>query len=109
MEDLIALAKELGKKIAAHSRTAAFTAAAKEVAADREAQQILRDYQDHADKLGQLQESGKPIEPQDKHRMAELEGKIATHAKLKVLMRAQADYLELMQQVQMAIDHESHA
>ena len=104
MDEIIALAVELGRKINAHERCVAFTSAARDVASDRDAQQILRDYQEHADRLAQLQERQQPIEPKDKQRMAELEGRIAGHSKLKTLMRTQADYLELMNRVQSAID-----
>lgn len=41
MDDIIADARALGKKIAAHPRTAKFLTAAKAVAGDKEAQDVL--------------------------------------------------------------------
>src|ERR1043166_4651180 len=49
MSDLDAIlqeARQLGKKIAAHPRAKEFKAAAKAVAEDREAQDVLRSYQE---------------------------------------------------------------
>lgn len=104
MQDIIAAATELGKKIAASERTQAFLAAAKAVAGDKDAQAILRDFQNQSEKLRELAESGKPIEPNDKRKLADLESSVASNDKLKAMMRTQADYFELMTRVQQAID-----
>lgn len=109
MQDIIAAATELGKKIAASERTRAFLAAAKAVAADKDAQTILRDFQNQSDKLRELAEAGKPIEPNDKRRLSELESSVASNDKLKAMMRTQADYFELMTRVQQAIDAATQA
>ena len=104
MQDIIAAATELGKKIAASERTQAFLTAAKAVAADKDAQSVLREFQTQSDKLRELAESGKAIEPNDKRKLAEMESAVASNDKLKAMMRAQTDYFELMTRVQQAID-----
>lgn len=104
MQEIIADAAALGKKIAEHPRSKAFFDAARAVAADADAQKMLRAYQDAADKLQQHEASGKPIEADDKRRLATLQSDMIGNEKLKMMMKAQADYLELMTRVQQAID-----
>ncbi len=109
MDDIIAHARELGKKIAAHPRCADFMVAARAVAADKEAQEILKAYQDQAGKMQELGSSGKPIEVDDKHKLAECQAKVASHEKLKEMMKHQANYVEMMNRVSQAIDEASQA
>src|SRR5262249_57619628 len=104
MEELIAAAKELGKKIGAHPRTEAFIGSAKAVADDRDAQKILNDFQEQMEKIRSREAMGQPVEPADKRRAMELEMQVAGNDKLKTMMRTQADYIQLMQTVQAAID-----
>ncbi len=51
MQDIIADAKALGNKIAAHPRTVNFTTAARAVSESDEAQGILKQYQQQVTKL----------------------------------------------------------
>lgn len=108
MEDIIADARALGKKIAANERTRAFMTAARAVAEDRDAQGILKAYQDQVQVMQQAEASGKPIEPADKRKLADNEAAIAGNAKLKEMMKAQADYMEMMHRINNAIDEASH-
>lgn len=107
MEDIIADAAALGKKIAAHPRMQAFLAAAKAVGENKDSQTILQTYQEHVDKLRNLEMTGKPIEPADKHKLADCEKQIANNDLLKKMMKAQADYLEMMHRINEAIDSAS--
>lgn len=109
MDDIIAHARDLGKKIAAHPRCAAFLDAARKVAADEQAQRILRDYQDQLARVRALEETGKPVEPQDKRKLADCEAKVAQSEPLKAMIRHQADYLELMAKINQAIDEASQS
>ncbi len=104
MDDIIASARELGKKIAAHPRCVDFMAAARAVAEDREAQSILRAYQDQTARLQQLEAAGRPIEPADKHKLEECRVALAGNDKLKTLLRHQANYLEMMSRINQAMD-----
>ena len=107
MDDLIAAARELGKKIATHQRTRDFTAAAKAVAEDKEAQGILKAYQEQVEHLRNLEKSQKPIEVADKRKLADAEARVAGNEKLKNMMKQQADYLEMMHRINRAIDEAS--
>lgn len=109
MEDIIAHARELGKKIAAHPRCSEFMAAARAVAEDAEAQQVLKTYQEQLRKMQELTAAGKPIEVEDKHKLADCEARIAGNEKLKMMMKHQADYLEMMNRVNNAMDETMHA
>jgi cell fate (sporulation/competence/biofilm development) regulator YlbF (YheA/YmcA/DUF963 family) len=109
MDDIIAHATELGKKIAAHPRTAAFLKAARAVAEDREAQGLLRAFQDQAEHMHELEASGKPIEVADKRKLADSEAAVAANARLKDMMKYQADYMELMNRVNNALEDAIHA
>jgi cell fate (sporulation/competence/biofilm development) regulator YlbF (YheA/YmcA/DUF963 family) len=107
MDDIIAAARELGRKIAAHPRCVEFMTAAKAVAEDRQAQTVLREYQDQVRKIQGLERTGKPIEVTDKHKLAECEAKVASNEKLKAMMKHQANYVEMMNRINTAIDEAS--
>jgi len=109
MEDIIADARALGKKIAAHPRMTRFMRAAGAVAEDSEAQSILKTYQEQAHRIGELEQAGKPIEPEDKRKLADCEAKLAGNDKVKDMMKAQADYLEMMHRINGAIDEAAQA
>lgn len=104
MDDIIAEARALGKKIAGHPRMKNFVTAARAVAQNREAQDVLKRYQDQAQKVQMLEMNGKPIEPDDKRLLADLQGKVASNELLKNMLRYQADYLEMMKRINDAID-----
>lgn len=104
MDDIIAKARELGKLIGANERTKAFMAAAKAVSDDKAAQDVMREYQKQAESMQRLQMEGKPIEPDMKRRLADSQLAVASNASLKELSRLQADYLELMNKVNDAIE-----
>jgi cell fate (sporulation/competence/biofilm development) regulator YlbF (YheA/YmcA/DUF963 family) len=82
----------------------AYIAAQQAVKQDASANQLLHDYQAKMERIRRLEEEGKPIEVADKHQLRDLESGLAGHEMLKALMRAQADYLELMTQINREID-----
>jgi cell fate (sporulation/competence/biofilm development) regulator YlbF (YheA/YmcA/DUF963 family) len=101
--ELLQKARELGEAIARHERVRAYTAAQEAVRKDQQAQALLREYARQMEHLHELEASRKPIEVADKHKAADLEAQIAGNALLKELMRVQADYVELMNQINQAI------
>lgn len=109
MNEIITAATELGKRVAAHARSRAFVEAARGVAADATAQGLLKTYQTHLARVRQLEENGQPIGPDDKRALATAQEQVAGNPLLKAMMRAQADYLELVMQVHQAIDTAAHA
>ena len=106
MQELIDMASELGKKIAANQRTKTLKKAQQAAQDDSDAGKLLEEYQAQAQKLQTLQEQQKPIEPDDKRKLADLETKISANPALSELSRRQADFIELMRKVKQAIDAE---
>ena len=103
-QHLLEKARSLGEAIANHERVRAYLAARRAVQTDAEAGTLLRDYQAQAERMRTLSAEQKPIEVADKRALAELEGKMASSAALKQLMRAQADYIELMNHINEAME-----
>lgn len=101
---LLEQARKLGEALASHARVKAYMEARQAASQDSAAQQLLKDYQQAAKRIQQLQMQNKPIEVADKHKLGDLEAKMAGNSALKALMRAQADYLELMNQIDRATD-----
>lgn len=107
MEDILELAAKLGKRIAEDARARRMAEARAAFEKSSEARQLLDDYENHQQKLGELQAANRPIEPEDKRKLADLHQKVISHAVLKDLLKAQADYLELMTLVSARIEQES--
>lgn len=107
LDTILAQARELGKKIAAHARTKDFLQAAKAVAEDREAQDVLKAYQDAINQIRTLESSGKPIEPDTKRKAADAERQAAGNGKLREMMKHQANYMEMMHRINTAMEEAS--
>jgi cell fate (sporulation/competence/biofilm development) regulator YlbF (YheA/YmcA/DUF963 family) len=103
IQGLLDRARELGESIAAHERVQAYFAAQRAVGQDPAAQQILREYGQHVQHIRELERAQRPIEVADKQKLAELESRIAGNEQLKGLARVQADYVELMDQINSAM------
>ena len=102
-DKIIAEARKLGKLIVQTESSKAFLANRELLEADKQAQEIVEDYQRQAQKIGELERGGKPIEPEDKHKLTELQQKVASNETLKSWMKAQADFSEMMSKVNKAI------
>ncbi len=103
-EDVLQQARALGEALAKHPRVVGFLDARARFEQDQDAQRLLVDYQRQAQRIQQLQRDGKPIEVADKHKLSELEGRMSSNDVLKEMMRRQADYVELMNRVQQALE-----
>jgi len=106
MQELIEMAQQLGKKLAVHERTDALKAAQKAINDDPQAGKLVQDYQTLVEKIQKLEQEVKPIEPDDKRLLAELETQISTNALFSELTRRQTDFVEMMQKVKQSIDNE---
>ena len=106
MERLIEMASSLGQRIAAHERTTLLKEAQKAVNEDTEAGGLIKQYQQQAEKIGQLEQEQKPVEVDDKHKLSEIEQKISTNEKLKELTHRQVDFVEMMHKVKQTLDNE---
>lgn len=104
ISDLVNQARALGESIARHARVQAYIAARKAVAADASARALLSDYQRATRTLHDLQAQSKPIEPELKRGILDYEQKLASHSALQELMRRQADFIELMNRINRAME-----
>ncbi len=102
-DKIVAEAGKLGKLIADTAASKAFLQTRQTVEADKQANKLVEDYQQQMQKIAQLENSAKPIEPEDKHKLTELQQKVASNETLKCWMKAQADFSELMAKVNKAI------
>ena len=109
MEKILELASQLGKTIAQDQRTQKLNLAQKALDQDQDAQKLLKDYQDHAEIIRQLENGQKPIEVEDKHKLADLEQKISTNALIREMTRRQVDFVDIMRKVKETIDNEIQA
>jgi cell fate (sporulation/competence/biofilm development) regulator YlbF (YheA/YmcA/DUF963 family) len=104
IQELVDRARALGEAIANHPDVRAFAAARTRVEKDAEAQQLLKAYEEQARHIRRLEAEQKPIEVADKRKLAECEQRMASNDALKELMRRQADYVALMNQVNRAME-----
>ena len=103
LDKIVAEAGKLGELIAETAVSRSFLKSRQEVQEDKQAQEIVEDYQRQVQKIGELERGGKPIEPEDKHKLTEVQQKVASNETLKNWMKAQADFSELMGKVNKAI------
>lgn len=104
MDQLLEKATALGREVAADERVQALVAARKSIENDSEAQQLVQDHSDTVARIGKLKQEQKPIEPADKRKLAECEAALAAHPLFKELLKAQTNYLELINRVHQAIE-----
>ncbi|MFO0838717.1 MAG: YlbF family regulator [Phycisphaerae bacterium] len=103
-QELLQQAKTLGEAISRHPRATALRAAHESLNRDSAARKILDDYARHAEHLRELEAGNRPIEVDDKRRLAELERGMIGNDAIKALMRVQADYIEMMTQINQAME-----
>ena len=106
MDAILALATKLGSAIAADERCNALKQAAGAFKADADAQKLEQEYTAAANELRLKEHQGEPIEPEDKRREADLRTQMATNETIREFVRAQADFRQLMQAVNSAIEKE---
>ncbi|MDP6096263.1 MAG: YlbF family regulator [Gammaproteobacteria bacterium] len=103
LDNIVTEAGKLGKLIAASAASKVFMQMQKMVEADSQAVQLVEDYQRQVQKIAELESHAKPIEPEDKHQLTELQQNMASNETLKSWMKAQADFSEMMSKVNKAI------
>jgi cell fate (sporulation/competence/biofilm development) regulator YlbF (YheA/YmcA/DUF963 family) len=103
MDEIIGMAAKLGQKIRVHPRYEALRRAEERVVNDADARKLQEDLQKQLEHIHQLETEGKPIEVVDKHELARLQEAARSHPGLQELLKAQADYFEMMNHVNNAI------
>ncbi len=99
MKELLELAGKLGEGIASSRKYVDLKAAEKIMDGDDEAKALFDSYVEQSNKIGGLELDGKPIEPEDKRNLRELMEKVHSNEKIQGLVKAQADFAELMNKV----------
>jgi len=104
MDQILELATKLGKQIALDPRAQAMAAARKNLSESTADRQLLADYDEQQTRLATLEGEGKPIEPEDKRKIAELHNRVISSDVIKELMKVQTAYVELMNTVSRTIE-----
>lgn len=99
MSEITDLASKLAKAIAGSPQAAAMRAARTELDKHPEIDAALKDYQQQAEKIGQLESQQKPVEIDDKRRLQELRDKLVGFDAFKKFTAAQMEYVSLMHSV----------
>ncbi|MCZ6786054.1 MAG: YlbF family regulator [Planctomycetota bacterium] len=103
MADVMEFANQLGAALAEDARYVAMRAATEALKEDAGAKKLEEEYAEAVQLIHQKTAQGAAIEPEDKKRELDLRNKIAANEKITALLRAQADFQELMNQVNEAI------
>jgi cell fate (sporulation/competence/biofilm development) regulator YlbF (YheA/YmcA/DUF963 family) len=103
MEDLLKTAAALGSQIARHDAFRRLRAAEAAVRSGADTRTLLDDFERQRQKIEELESGRRPVEPEDKHEMQRLSDAVHGNAPLQELMRAQADYMDLMNRVNRTI------
>ena len=107
MEDILDLARQLGKKVAASERFQALKAARARLVEDEDARQLQEEYDKAALLLHDKIAKGQPLEPDEKRNELKLREKVAANETLATLIRAQADLHQLMHSVNAEIEEQT--
>lgn len=103
MNEIIAKAEELGGLIAESERLTALNAARGAADGDAELQADLKALDELGRKIAGLEKEVKPVEPEDKRQLRDLQARITGNPSLQKLARVEADFAELMNRVNKAI------
>ena len=99
MEEILTLADKLGRAIATHERFQALRTAEKNVSENEGANRAQTELEKHMNHISDLEQSGKPVEVADKRKLEQLQNEFRSQPALQQLVKAQADYLEMMNKV----------
>ena len=103
MEDILELATKLGEAIAADPRYTAVVQLEGQIAGDDAIKKLLEDFNAQQAKMAGLEKDMKPIEPDDKRRLQELQEQVIAKDLIKKLSVARYEFANLMKQVDEAI------
>jgi len=106
MSAITELASRLGKTIASSPEAIAMKAARDTLNSATEIAQVLKDLQVQTARIQQLEAENKPIEVDDKHKLQDLQEELAASDVFKKYSAAQVNYIDLMRQVNQAIQTE---
>lgn len=108
-DEILDKARELGDLIAEHPSAKKLESVLQRLQGDTEAQRAMTDYERHLRTLSEKQESGRPIEVDDKRKLEKLQMAVIKNPILRDMQVAQMDYLDLMRRVDEAIQGQAPA
>lgn len=103
MQDILDAATSLGRLISGHESYRRLRAAEAKVAAQPETHKLIEDFETQRRKIAELEANAKPVEVEDKHELQRLADAVHANSDLQELLRAQADYLAVMNRINRAI------
>lgn len=103
MDDIIEKADGLGQAIAQSQAYKALISQRKNIETDQELQDRMQRLHTASEEIARKEQEGKPVEPEEKHELRDIQDGIAQDPKMQQLARAEADFAELMNKVNEAI------
>jgi cell fate (sporulation/competence/biofilm development) regulator YlbF (YheA/YmcA/DUF963 family) len=89
-------ARALGEMIHETAAAKAFAAATESLNKDVTTQRLINDFNRHMQKLSEKQQSGQPIEVDDKRKLEQLQSAVMVHPVIARLQQSQMDYLDVL-------------
>ncbi|MCK4871608.1 MAG: YlbF family regulator [Phycisphaerales bacterium] len=102
-EELLKAARDLGTLLVEHPAAAKFRELVATLDADAQAKQLLQDYDAAERAIAEKLSAQQPVEVDDKRTAQELKQQVAMHPVLREMPMIEADYVNLMRQVNDAI------
>lgn len=99
MEKILELAKRLGREIAANPIGVKYADVSSKLDKDPEAQKLIKEYEAKAQEMAKKEREQKPVEPEEKHTLQNMQAQIAEHDTIKAWMQAQVEYVNLLRKV----------
>ena len=106
MQELIEQAKKLGQMIADDQRTKSLKEMQEKLDNDQEAKTLLQEYQQQMEKIARLEQSGQPIEVDDKHKLRDVQEKMALNDTIKQITTKQVEFVDMMNKIKTEIDNQ---
>lgn len=103
MDDLVQLAERLGKAIAGCDQAVKLREARKAMNGEPGLAEIMKQYGEQSENIARLDAANQPVEVEDKHKLAELRGKLVSSETFKKFTAAQVDYVDMMRKVNEAL------
>ncbi len=102
-DEVVKKARELGELISQHAATVQYRAALEKLEQDQAAQRLMNDLNRKLEEIEQKEQSGRPIEVEDKRTVESLRRQVIRHPLLSELQMAQLDYVDLMRKVEVLL------
>ncbi len=106
-QEILDAAKKVGQMVAEHDATTKLESSLKALESDTDAQRAIADFNRHLQALAAKEQSGKPIEVDDKRKLESLQQAVVMNIKLRNFQMAQMDYVDLLRKIDDAIVNES--